>query len=154
MLCTPTPPYAVQPLEKSLAGIAEPGHAPLRAVYAAMEANPTPGLTAKAALQILNCSESYLRKLAKSDAIPWWVDGPFKRYLKDAVYGQVIRTIIETYAIGAPPKKARTPKPHFPKGYHRSRQRTPQELDALRKANEARHQAKLARNSSSEAGAS
>jgi hypothetical protein len=133
-------------------------HGALASAYSTALADPAPGKTRKEVSRLTGWGATLIRDKERAGILTKWPDGSITRIGTTSVWEHVLDLIAEGNPIGAPPKQARTPKTHFPRGYHRSRKpHSPAELAALARANARRAEEAKARretrNSSSEAGA-
>jgi hypothetical protein len=77
-----------------------------------------------------------LREKEAAGILRIWTDGSTVRVSTVDIYAHLLDLIVASNPVDGPARKARTPKTHFAKGYHRSRKpHSPAELAALARAN-------------------
>jgi hypothetical protein len=102
----------------------------------------SPFLTRKTAQEVIGCSQSKLLRLEANGELETLLDGSTRKILAASVARRMIANAIMSHPASGFELKARKPAKRYQKP---ARQRTPQELEALRRANQRSHEQAEAR---------
>ena len=102
----------------------------------------SPFLTRKVAQAVVGCSQSKLLRLEAKGGVESLLDGAIRKISAASIARRMIVLALLSHPVGQPSLKARKPAKRYQKP---PRVRTPQELEALRRANQRSHEQAEAR---------
>jgi hypothetical protein len=115
--------------------ISERARTIIRALLEQQAADPRISVSRQDCMKIVPVGLSKQIALEESGEYHTFVDGGTRRILVSSIYARMVRQIMATYPVDGPPAKAREVATRFKK---RRRAPTPNELQGLARANEAR----------------